>query len=482
MDVLAVASEMYPLVKTGGLADVVGALPAALAEHGVHVTTLLPGYPAVMRAVERPRALARYPDLFGGPARVVRAMIDGQRLLVLDAPHHFARDGGAYADAGGRDWQDNWRRFAALSAVAADLAGGAIKGFAPALVHAHDWQAAMTLAYMRHGAAHAVPAVLTIHNLAFQGRFDSGIFPALGLPASAFAVDGVEYYGGVGYLKAGLQYADAITTVSPAYAEEILTPAQGMGLDGLLSARRARLHGILNGIDMREWDPSGDALIPARYGMRSLAARKRNRRAVEKRFALASDESPIFCVVSRLTWQKGMDILADVVDDLVAMGGRLALIGTGDQGIEGTLLAAAARHQGRVGVMIGYDESVSHLLQAGADAIVIPSRFEPCGLTQLYGLRYGCVPVVARTGGLGDTVIDANEAALSAEVATGLVFEAGRGDSLRAALRRAVTLHREPGRWAAIQRAGMKADFSWGRSAERYAALYRSLTEGPAPE
>jgi len=484
MDVLAVASEMHPLVKTGGLADVVGALPGALAEHGVAMTTLLPGYPAVMRAVERPRALARYPDLFGGPARVVRAKMEGPRLLVLDAPHLFARDGGAYGDADGRDWPDNWRRFAALSAVAADIAGGAIKGFAPAAVHAHDWQAAMTLAYLRHGTerTQTLPAVLTIHNLAFQGRFDRSIFPALGLPVGAFAVDGVEYYGGVGFLKAGLQYADAITTVSPAYADEILTPTHGMGLDGLLAARRDRLHGILNGIDTGAWNPADDPLIGARYSARSLASRRRNRRIVEQRFALASDNSPIFCVVSRLTWQKGMDILADVVDDLVAFGGRLALIGTGDQALEGALLAAAARHPGRVGVTIGYDEALSHLLQAGADAILIPSRFEPCGLTQLYGLRYGCVPVVARTGGLGDTVIDANEAALSAEVATGLVFEAGRGDSLRAAIRRAIALHRQPESWATIQRAGMKADFSWGRSAARYADLYRSLTEGPPAE
>jgi len=482
MDILAVASEMHPLVKTGGLADVVGALPAALAGHGVAVTTLLPGYPAVMRAVGRPRALVRYPDLFGGPARLVRAIVEGRNLLVLDAPHHFARDGGAYADAGGRDWPDNWRRFAALSAAAADIAGGAVKGFVPALVHVHDWQAAMSLAYMRHGPARAAPGVLTIHNLAFQGRFDSGIFPELGLPASAFAVDGVEYYGGVGYLKAGLHYADAITTVSPAYAEEILTPAHGMGLDGLLAARRDRLWGILNGIDTGEWDPANDRLVPARYDARTLAARARNRRALEQRFGLFEEESPIFCVVSRLTWQKGMDILADAVDDLVALGGRLALIGTGDQAIEGALLAAAARHPGRVGVVIGYDEAISHLLQAGADAILIPSRFEPCGLTQLYGLRYGCVPVVARTGGLADTVIEANEAALSAGVATGLVFAAGRGDSLRNAIRRTIALHRQPGCWAAIQRAGMKADFSWGRSAARYAALYRSLTEGPAAE
>ena len=481
MEVLAVASEMHPLVKTGGLADVVGALPGALAPLGVNVTTLLPGYPAVMRAIGKPRAIARYPELFGGAARLLRATIDGQRLLVLDAPIQFSRDGGAYGDATGHDWPDNWRRFAALCAVAADVAGGAVKGYAPALVHAHDWQAALTFAYMRHGGMKAVPGILTIHNLAFQGRFDAAIFPALGLPASAFSVDGVEYYGGVGYLKAGLRYADAITTVSPAYAAEIRTPEHGMGLEGLIASRADRLHGILNGIDMAEWNPATDRHIPARYGPRSLAARRRNRQEVERRFGLATSDAPIFAVVSRLTWQKGMDMLADAVDELVAMGGRLALIGAGDRAIEGEFLAAAARHRGKVGVMIGYDEEVSHLLQAGADAILIPSRFEPCGLTQLYGLRYGCIPLVARTGGLGDTVIDANEAALAAKSATGIVCEAGRGDALRAAIGRAIALHRQPERWAAMQRAGMTADFSWGRSAERYVALYRSLTEGPLP-
>jgi len=479
MEVLAVASEMHPLVKTGGLADVVGALPAALAPSGIRVTTLLPGYPAVMRAVAKPRAVVRYPDLFGGAARVLRATVDGQRLLVLDAPLHFARDGGAYGDMAGRDWPDNWRRFAALAAVAADIAGGAVKAYAPALVHAHDWQAALTLAYMHHGRASAVPGVLTIHNLAFQGRYDAAIFPALGLPAAAFAVDGVEYYGGVGYLKAGMICADAITTVSPAYAQEILTPAYGMGLDGLIAGRRDRLHGILNGIDIAQWNPADDAGIPARYGPRSLSGRVRNRRAIEKRFGLDKGDGPIFCVISRLTWQKGMDILADAIDDLIASGGRLALLGSGDQAIEGSLLATADRHRGRMGVVIGHDEALSHLLQAGADAILIPSRFEPCGLTQLYALRYGCVPVVARTGGLGDTVIDANEAALMAGVATGLICDPGSGDALRGAIRRTIALHRQPERWAALQRAGMKADFSWARSADRYAALYRSLIEGP---
>ena len=477
MKALAVASEMHPFVKTGGLGDVVGALPQALAQHGVATTTMLPGYPQVMRAIGKSRIVARYPDLFGTAARLLRVKASGADLLVLDAPGLYARDGGAYADSAGNDWRDNWRRFAALSAAAADVAGGSIARFAPDVVHAHDWQAAMAIAYMRHGRAADVPAVITIHNLAFQGRFGADIFGALGLPASAFTVDGVEYYGGVGYLKAGLQYADAITTVSPTYAAEIRTPAAGMGLDGLIAGRSGDLHGIVNGIDVGQWNPAADPAIPANYSARSLAARQRNRRAVEKRFGLARWDGPIFCVVSRLTWQKGMDLLLDAIDDLIAMGGRLALIGSGDQALEGGLLAAAARHRGRIGVVIGYDEGVSHLLQAGADAILVPSRFEPCGLTQLYGLRYGCVPIVARTGGLADTIIDANEAALAAGVATGILHEPGRGDSFRAAIAKAVSLFADRERWTALQRAGMKADFSWNRSAARYAALYASLIE-----
>ena len=478
MKVLAVASEFYPLIKTGGLADVVGALPGALAAHGVAVTTLIPGYPAVMHRIGKGKAVKRYADLFGAPARLLRAHYEGLDLLVLDAPALFERDGGAYLDPSGHDWPDNWRRFAALSAVGADIAGGGLRGFAPDLVHVHDWQAAMALAYMKHSGAPAEPGVITIHDLAFQGRFDASVFGALGLPPSAYALDGVEYYGGVGFLKAGLQYADAITTVSPSYAAEIMTPELGMGLDGLISNRAGVLHGIVNGIDTDEWNPASDPLIPATYGPRRLSARQRNRRAIEKRFGLKRDDAMLFCVISRLAWQKGIDLLADQIDALVAMGAKLAVLGSGDAALEGALLGAASRHRGRVGVMLGYDEPVAHLLQAGSDAILVPSRTEPCGLTQLYGLRYGCVPVVTRTGGLADTVIDANDAALAQGVATGVQFWPLTPETLHRAIARAVALHARPDVWAAIQRRGMAADNGWGRSAGRYAALYAELVRG----
>ncbi|HKY82904.1 MAG TPA: glycogen synthase GlgA [Sphingobium sp.] len=477
MQVLSVASEIYPLIKTGGLADVAGALPAALADHGIVVRTLLPGYPSVLARLGKAKPVRRYEALFGARASVLAARLGELDLLILDAPEFFAREGGPYGDQNGHDWSDNWRRFAALSRVGADIAAEGVKGWKPDLVHAHDWQAAMTAAYMRFGPAHAVPKAMTIHNLAFQGRFAADIFAQLGLPPEAWGVDGVEYYGGTGFLKAGLVSADAITTVSPTYADEIRSPRHGMGLDGLINGRADRLHGILNGIETDVWDPAGDPLIARRYTARALGGRASNRRALEKRFGLDHDEAPIFIIVSRLTWQKGMDMVVGAIDHLVGLGGKLAMLGSGDHPLEGAFLAAADRHRGRVGAHIGYDEPLSHLMQAGADAILIPSRFEPCGLTQLYALRYGCVPVVARVGGLADTVIDANEAAVGAGAATGVVFAPSDPLALHGAIARTVRLHGNRMQWQAMQRAGMRADFSWTHSAARYAELFRSLVQ-----
>jgi starch synthase len=477
--VLSVASEAYPLVKTGGLADIVGALPAALAAHDVEMTTLIPGYPAVIAKLGKARAVHRWPALLGTSARLLSGEIEGHPLLVLDAPELFARDGNIYADPGGKDWHDNWRRFAALSRAAADLGSGAVKGRAYDVVHAHDWQAALAPVYLRHAPAGQTVArsVITVHNIAFQGWFDAGILPWLSLPDDLFTLDGIEFFGGVGYLKGGMQFADAITTVSPSYAQEILSPEFGMGLEGLVAARRDRVSGIVNGIDPAIWNPATDTTLPARYTDRTLGKRTANKRAVEARFGLEPGDGPIFTVVSRLTWQKGMDVLGECVDDLVAMGGRLALLGSGDQALEEAFRLAADRHPGRVGVMVGYDEPVSHLLQGGADAILIPSRFEPCGLTQLYGLAYGCVPVVARTGGLADTIIDANEAALAAGVATGIQFTGVSRDALTAAIARTVRLYADRATWATIQKRGMRSDFSWDRSGLRYAQLYRGLLD-----
>ena len=481
LHVLSVASEAVPLVKTGGLADVAGALPAAVAAHGVEMVTLLPGYPAVGKKMGRTRQVHKWDDLLGEPARLLAGKIGEHKLLVLDCPAFFARDGGPYGDAKGKDWADNWRRFAALGRAAADIAAGALASVKVDLLHAHDWQAAMALAYLRFDSAKPeLPAVMTIHNMAFQGYYDAGVFKHLALPKSAWSLDGVESYGGVGFLKAGMQTADVITTVSPSYAAEIRQPEFGMGLEGLVTVRGDRVRGILNGIDETVWSPAHDPDIAANYGPRSLGKRKANKRALEKEFDLEKGDGPIFTVVSRLTWQKGMDVLLEVLDHLAGVGGRLALLGSGDESIESALREAARRHPGRIGIRIGYDEALSHRLLAGADAILVPSRFEPCGLTQLYGLAYGCVPVVARTGGLADTVIDANEAALAAGVATGIQFDGVHYHALRAAIDRAIALHRQPEEWQRLQKNGMKADFSWAASGRAYADLYRELTGATA--
>ena len=477
MNVLSVASEIYPLVKTGGLADVAGALPLALKEHGVRTRTLVPGYPAVIRTIgDDAQPCLSFDDLFGHPARVLQADHEGLDLLVLDAPALYDRPGGPYVGADGKDHPDNWRRFAALSRAGAEIALGRIEGWRPDLVHLHDWQTGLLPAYLRYADRPAPPSLMTIHNIAFQGQYGVDVFPHLGLPPDAYAIDGVEYYGGVGYLKAGLQSATAISTVSPTYAEEILTPEFGMGLEGVLAARSGDLHGIVNGIDAEVWDPKRDPLLKENYSTSSLKSRERNKRAVAERFGLQQDDGPLFCVVSRLTWQKGMDLLAEVADDIVRQGGRLAVLGSGDSALEAAFHAAAARHRGRIAIVTGYDEPLSHLMQAGSDAILIPSRFEPCGLTQLYGLRYGCVPVVARTGGLNDTVIDANPAALAAKAATGVSFGPTTADGLRRALRRTFRLYADNKAWMNMQKQGMKSDVSWERSAGLYAELYANLT------
>lgn len=469
------ASEMFPLIKTGGLADVVGALPEAVAPHGVRMTTLLPGYPSVMAAIKRPRLLHRYTDLLGVPARLLGAQIDGHPLILLDAPALFDRPGTPYGQGNGPDWDDNWHRFAALGKAGADLASGAIKGLKFDVLHAHDWQAAMAPAYLRYMNAPKPPSIITIHNIAFQGQFGAEIFASLGLPPQAWSMDGVEYYGGVGLLKAGLTSANAVTTVSPTYASEIRSAEFGMGLEGLIAARGDAVHGILNGIDRTIWDPALDSALAATFTARSLTKRMINKRALEAHFALDAGDGPLFVVISRLTWQKGMDVLAGALDHLVAIGARLALLGTGDAALEAAFAAAAARHRGKIGVQLSYDEQVSHLMQGGGDAILIPSRFEPCGLTQLYGLAYGCVPVVARTGGLADSIINANEAGLAAGVATGLQFDGVTPDSVARALRTSVRLYGDRAVWKAMQLQGMKADFSWQRSGQRYAELYDSL-------
>lgn len=475
IEVLAITSEIYPLVKTGGLADVAGALPGALSKHGVHIRTLVPGYPAVLEKLSDKRVVASFDELWGGPAQLLAGEADGLDVIVIDAKHLYDRPGGPYQDEEGADWPDNWARFAALAFVGAQLAQGLVPGYAPEIVHAHDWQAALAPTHLKFGPPTDVKTVITIHNLAFQGRYDAGVFGGLALPEGAYSLDGVEYYGGVGFLKGGLATADAITTVSPTYAAEIRTPEFGMGLEGLLETRADVVTGILNGIDTQVWNPSTDPHLAENYRVATVKERAANKRALEEVFKLESGDGPLFTVISRLTWQKGIDLLVECIDGLVAQGGRLCVLGTGDADVSEALLQAAGKHSGKVGVLLKYDEPLSHLCQGGADAIIIPSRFEPCGLTQLFGLHYGCVPVVSRVGGLADTVIDANEAAVEAGAATGVQLARVDANGLAEAIRRTISLFGQPKIWKKIQRKGMKADVSWDVSAERYAELYRRL-------
>ncbi len=475
MQILSVTSEIYPLIKTGGLADVTGALPLALKKHGVTMKSLVPGYPAVMQALENATTVHNFKSLMGGPTKLLAGRAKGLDVFVLDAPHLFNRPGNPYLGPDGKDWPDNAQRYVALSQVAADLSRGALCDYKADILHLHDWQSALAAVYVKYRGG--PKTIVTVHNIAFQGQFPAAYFGILDLPPQAFAIDGLEFYGNVGFLKGGLACASAITTVSPTYANEICTSDYGMGLEGLLQARRSHLTGIVNGIDTQVWNPETDKNLSTNYSAENFSKRQSNKFEIENRFKLEKGDGIIHGVVSRLTWQKGMDIFVSLLDWMVGSGARLALIGAGEEAIETALRAAAKRHPGRVGVVTAYDEGLSHLIQGGCDTMLVPSRFEPCGLTQLYGLRYGCVPVVARTGGLADTIIDANDAALAAGVATGIQFSPVDGVSLQNALARTASLYAKKSVWKDLQMRGMKTDVSWDHSANAYADLYKALMQ-----
>ncbi len=373
-------------------------------------------------------------DLLGHEARIHLCKASGLDLLIVDVPALFDRDGGPYQDATGKPFEDNWLRFAVFSLAGARIAAGEIAGIEPNLLHVHDWQTALAPVYLRYRLASTLPTVLTLHNIAFQGQYAAGIMPQLGLPPSAFNIEGLEYYGDVGYLKGGIQMADAITTVSPTYAREILAKPLGMGLEGVLQKRRNDLYGIVNGIDLDIWSPENDPLLPATYGIDALNLRAENRAALLAHVGLPDLGGPLFAVLTRLAWQKGSDLIEPTADEIFAAGGQIVVCGEGDPGIERGLLDLAARHPDRVAVHVGYNETMAHLVMGGADVLLQPSRFEPCGLTQLYAMRYGTIPLAARTGGLSETIIDANDAALARDVATGFQFYPVNAESLRHAI------------------------------------------------
>ncbi|SFA75345.1 starch synthase [Poseidonocella pacifica] len=464
--VLSVASECVPMVKTGGLADVAGALPGALSEQGVEMATLLPGYPAVMAGMGEAVEVRRYSDLFGGEARLLRGKLGKSPLFVIDAPHLFDREGSIYLGADGRDWPDNPERFAALSRVAALIAVDGADDWFPEILHCHDWQAALAPLYLRDmGNPRNVRTLVTIHNIAFQGLARRDMMERLRLPMWSYDTDGIEYWGQISALKAGLVYADRISTVSPTYAMELLTPEFGAGLDGILRKRATDLTGILNGIDLEVWKPP----------YRTVRGKARHRAALREELGLPEAEGPLCIVISRLTEQKGLDLLLEALPTLLECGGQLALLGSGDASLEAAF-AQAARGSEHVSVQIGYDEALSRRLMAGGDCILVPSRFEPCGLTQLYGLRFGTLPLVALTGGLADTIIPANAAGLAAGVATGFQFYPVSAPVLTQEIAEMCAAFRNHALWRRMQSNAMRHPVGWETSAVAYAALFEEIS------
>ena len=491
MRVLYVCSELFPLLKTGGLADVSAALPPALQQAGCDVRVLLPGFPEILAGVNKldlsnltPLSLPTNDgpaQLLGPPARIVRAELPGIALpcYLLYGPSCFERGGNPYVNPHGEPWPDNAQRFALLSWAAACLGRGLDTQWLPDIVHCHDWHTGLAPLYLsqHQGGDGSRPAsVFTVHNLAYQGVFPSEVFPSLGLPDHLFGIDGVEFYNQVSFMKAGLQFADRITTVSPSYAREILTPEQGFGLDGVLRARSAVVSGILNGVDYQVWSPAIDRALERTFDWRSVRRKKYAKAQLQTRMGLQPRaDALVLGVVSRLTEQKGLHLLANVLDEVVLMGAQLALIGAGDDAVERLFVDAAKKYPGKISVQIGYDESVGHSVIAGSDVILVPSRFEPCGLTQLYALRYGTLPLVHRVGGLADTVVDASPAHLSDGTACGFVFDEFSVKGLRAAMLRVFALKAQPADWEAVQIHAMQLRFDWSVAAERYVALYKSL-------
>ena len=463
--VLYATPEAAPWAKTGGLGDVAEALPRALEAAGADVRVLVPAYPSITRELSRTTVIAELAPFASFPAARLLGAPGEPALWLLDCPAYYARPGGPYQSPQGTDWPDNHLRFGLLSRVAALLAGGATPlAWRPEVLHCNDWQCGLAPAYLAFsGGAHAA-SVMTLHNLAYQGLFPAAALTELALPAASFTPDGLEFYGKLSFLKAGLRYADLLTTVSPTYAREIQGPELGFGLDGLLRQRSADLVGILNGIDTETWNPARDPLIAARYDAARLDAKAANKAALQRAFGLpAAPDAPLAAMASRLVPQKGADLVPGAAREIVRRGAQLALLGTGERELEDVWRALAARHPRHVAARIAFDERLAHLVEAGADLFLMPSRFEPCGLNQFYSMRYGTLPLVRRTGGLADSVSEQ----------TGFLFDEPSAQAFGAALGRALDAWHDRAAWRARQRAGMARDFGWQGPARAYLAAYR---------
>lgn len=484
MRILQACAEIFPLLKTGGLADVAGALPSALQRLGGEVRVLLPGFAPILEGLEDARLVTELapPGALGAArARLLHGRLPAcnTEAYVIDAPGYYLRPGGPYAYGTDQPYPDNHLRFALLGWTTAQLGLGLDPTWQPDVVHAHDWHAALAPAYLHAAAltgAHPLPAsVFTVHNLAYQGLFEARHFAELGLPDHFFAMHGVEFHGRLNFMKAGLYYADRITTVSPRYALEIQEPEQGCGLDGLLRDRADHLSGILNGVDEAVWNPATDARLPATYSATQLAGKSRCKAVLQRELGLRRAGSvPLFCVVSRLTEQKGLHLVLQALPALIEQGAQFALLGSGDADLETAFVEAAKAHPAAVAVRLGYDEPFAHRLIAGSDVIMVPSHFEPCGLTQLYGLKYGTLPLVRRVGGLADTVADTRLETLDHD-ATGFVFDAFTADGLLQAAARALALYRRKADWTLVQRRALALPCGWDVPAARYLALYRQI-------
>jgi starch synthase len=464
------------------LADVSAALPAALREYGIDTRVLLPAYPQALERAPHPREISRLGNVAGwGEARILETSLPGNHVTVwlVDCPALYQRDGGPYQTHDGRDWPDNAERFALLNHAAMAIVDGAVDGWIPHLVHANDWHAGLTPLLLSARKRIRPATVFTIHNLAYQGLFDAETFARLGLPRELFG--NIEFYGRISYLKAGIASADALTTVSPTYAAEILTPEYGCGLDGLLRARSDHLTGILNGADYGVWDPRSDPHLPATYSCRSLSGKLACKREIQREMELTpDDDAPLMAFMSRLVHQKMPDVVLEAMPTLIEQGMQFALVAEGDSGYEAGFRALTERFPGRVAMRSDYEEALGHRLLAGSDLLAHPARFEPCGLVPIYALRYGTIPIVRNSGGMADSVVDATVESIQHGTGTGFIFAGSSAQDFLDCTRRALSFYRQPLPWRKLQTNAMAQDFSWRPSAEAYAQLYYSLVGMPA--
>lgn len=483
--ILFASSEVHPLMKTGGLADVSASLPLALSQMQQDIRIIMPAYRATLDLVgECPLVATIKLDGYHQAIRILQAQLPGSDLCVwlVDSAEYFDREGGPYCDTNGADWADNAARFTLFCRVAVAVATNqAGLEWQPDLVHCNDWQTGLIPAFLSLQSRRPA-SVFTIHNLAYQGLFSRQVFESLDLPEVLWQVEGMEFYGMMSFMKGGLIYADHITSVSPTYAQEICDYEYGYGLEGLLALRaeQSRLSGIVNGIDTTEWNPQTDRFIIHPYSAKNLKPKSLNKKVLQQHFFLPeSPKTLVFGMISRLVSQKGVDLTIDAIDHLLNAGKNIQLVclGSGEAGLEQDLRVLRNKFPDRVGIQFGYDEAVSHQIEAGADAFLMPSRFEPCGLNQMYSLRYGTLPVVRRTGGLADTVVDATEEKRKQMLATGFKFTHSTVEDLVGTLLRVTELYTHPRLWRRMMLTAMAQDFSWTTSAQAYLQLYQQLVD-----